>query len=77
MCVTNLSELFSLRGTVALVAGGAGAIGSALAEGLAAYGASVAVGDYNAQGAADVAGELGRSTGARTMGVRLDANDPT
>ena len=36
-------DLFGLHGRVALVAGGGGAIGSALAEGMAAAGARVAV----------------------------------
>lgn len=71
-----MNELFSMRGKVALVAGGAGAIGSALAEGLAAFGASVAVGDYNAARAAEVSERIAQATGARSMSVRVDANDP-
>ncbi len=39
----NALERFSLDGRVALIAGGGGAIGSALAEGLASAGAKVAV----------------------------------
>ena len=75
MGTDRFAELFSLRGKAALVAGGAGAIGSALAEVLAAYGAGVAIGDFNEQGAQRMAEQLAASTGARTLGVRVDVND--
>ena len=42
-----LSDLFSLEGMTALVAGGAGAIGSAVAEGYACAGATVIVHDLS------------------------------
>lgn len=42
-----LSDLFSLNGKTALVAGGAGAIGSAIAEGFARAGATVIVHDLS------------------------------
>ncbi len=42
-----LSDLFSLEGQTALVAGGAGAIGSAVAEGFARAGATVVVHDLS------------------------------
>ncbi len=44
-----LSDLFSLEGKTALVAGGAGAIGSAVAEGFARAGATVIVHDLSQQ----------------------------
>jgi gluconate 5-dehydrogenase len=68
--------LFDLRGRVAVVAGGAGAIGSALAEGLAAYGASVTVAGRNEEAAVRVAQDIAEATGACTLGLRVDANDP-
>ncbi len=43
MSVENLQKLFSLEGKVAIVTGGAGALGEAICEGLAAYGADVVV----------------------------------
>ena len=49
---------FSLDGRVALVSGGAGAIGSALAEGLAAAGARVAVCDHAAERADAAAAKI-------------------
>src|ERR1700742_3771325 len=47
-----------LDGREALVAGGAGGIGAAIAERLAAEGAEVWVGDVNVEGAEKVAGEV-------------------
>ncbi|MBC7735817.1 MAG: SDR family oxidoreductase [Candidatus Saccharibacteria bacterium] len=44
-----LSDLFSLEGKTALIAGGAGAIGSAVAEGFARAGATVIVHDLSQQ----------------------------
>jgi gluconate 5-dehydrogenase len=45
MTVDELRKLFDLTGKVAVVTGGGGALGQALARGLAAYGADVAVVD--------------------------------
>ncbi|HEX6507824.1 MAG TPA: bifunctional aldolase/short-chain dehydrogenase [Chloroflexota bacterium] len=58
-----------LAGRIALVTGGAGGIGSATVEALAAEGACVVVADLDATGAQEVAGELG-DTG---VAVRMDA----
>lgn len=48
-----------IRDTVAVVTGGASGLGAATARVLAAEGARVAVVDFNAEGAAAVAGEIG------------------
>ena len=55
---------------VALVTGGAGAIGAAVCHALAAQGRNVAVADLDGEGAALVAAELGG------LGVALDVTDP-
>jgi len=49
---------FSLNGRVAFVSGGAGAIGSAIAQALASAGARVGIGDYSADRAEAVAAKL-------------------
>jgi 2-hydroxycyclohexanecarboxyl-CoA dehydrogenase len=48
-----------LDGSKALVTGGASGIGAAIAARLAAEGAEVLIGDLNAEGAADVAAQIG------------------
>ena len=64
-------DLFSLGGRVALVSGGGGAIGSALAEGLAAAGARVAVSGRTPE-TCDAAVERVRSAGSEGLALRGD-----
>jgi 2-hydroxycyclohexanecarboxyl-CoA dehydrogenase len=59
-----------LEGRKALVTGGASGIGAAIASRLAAEGAEVVIGDVNADGAAEVAAEIGGDSTA------LDVTDP-
>lgn len=67
-------NLFDLRGEVAVVIGGTGVLGGALAEGLAAAGASVAVVGRNSErGTARVEGI--RQAGGRAQFVSADAID--
>ena len=70
------TDLFDLRGKVALVAGGTGAIGGEMAAALAAYGASVAVAGRS-QADADQAAAALPTAGGNTMGVALDVTDAT
>jgi len=58
-----------LEGRKALVTGGAGGIGTAIARRLAAEGAEVWVGDLNEEGASEVAADVGGH------GVQLDVTD--
>ena len=68
----RMSNLFDLRGDVAVVIGATGVLGGALAEGLAAAGAAVAVVGRNAErGAARV--ESIRAMGGRACFVAADA----
>jgi NAD(P)-dependent dehydrogenase (short-subunit alcohol dehydrogenase family) len=59
-----LSDLFSLEGEVAAVIGGTGALGGAMAEALAAFGAQVAVVGRNAERGAERVRRIEASGGA-------------
>ena len=59
---------------VIVVAGGAGYIGTASSVRLAAEGASVVVGDYDANAAADVVGQI-EAAGGRAVAARVDISD--
>ena len=65
------SERWRLEGRVGLIAGGAGAMGSAVARRFAAAGARVAVADYRFDAAEAVAGEL-TAAGSEALAVPLD-----
>lgn len=67
-------KLYDLTGKVALVAGGAGGIGSAIAEGLAAYGATVVVCGRTGAKAEKVAAAI-EGVGGSAWGGELDILD--
>ncbi len=64
-----------LAGTVALVTGAAGAIGSGIAEALLAAGAHVAASDLEGAALDELAAELGARYPERVAGVALDVAD--
>ncbi|HZB85292.1 MAG TPA: SDR family oxidoreductase, partial [Gaiellaceae bacterium] len=65
-----------LAGRVALVTGGASGIGRAAARRLAELGAHVVVGDLNAEGAGEVAGEIAARHGhRRSLAVEMDVTE--
>jgi NAD(P)-dependent dehydrogenase (short-subunit alcohol dehydrogenase family) len=67
-------NLYTLHDKVALVAGGAGGIGRAICEGLAAFGATVVVADINQAAADSVAAEIA-DAGGKAWGTVINALD--
>lgn len=68
-----LEETFGLAGQVAAVVGGAGRIGSALCQALAAAGAEVAMVDIDQPAAERLAEQVSRETGRRAIAIGTDA----
>ena len=68
--------MFSLEGRTALLTGGAGGLGRAMATALAEQGASVAVSDLRPEAASAIAGELAERHPAQAFtGVSMDVTD--
>jgi gluconate 5-dehydrogenase len=72
--MTSSLDLFRLDNQTAVVVGGAGGLGAAIARGLAEAGAAVAVADANAGGAKQVADGL-LAAGRRALAVAVDVAD--
>lgn len=72
----TVQELFSLAGKVALLTGGCGHLGAALARALAEAGASVVLTSRDEAKAQAAASQLPVSNGARHWGIGLDHMDP-
>ncbi|HVB34946.1 MAG TPA: glucose 1-dehydrogenase [Patescibacteria group bacterium] len=70
-----MEDLFRLDGKVALVTGGAGGIGRALALGLSQYGARVVVASRNREAIGKAAQEIQAETGNQTLAVPVDVTD--
>ncbi|GAA5415651.1 dihydroanticapsin 7-dehydrogenase [Paraliobacillus ryukyuensis] len=72
----DLKNLFSLKGEVALVTGGAGIIGSAVVEGLAYNGATVIVADIDLKRATDLANKINEQLNETTLHpIKVDITD--
>jgi NAD(P)-dependent dehydrogenase (short-subunit alcohol dehydrogenase family) len=71
----NFASLSSLKGRVALITGGAGHIGRAIAETYAELGAAVAILDRPGSGAEEVAGHLTDTHGVLTTVLAVDLAD--
>ncbi|MDD4859696.1 MAG: glucose 1-dehydrogenase [Dehalococcoidales bacterium] len=72
----RILDLFSLKGKVAVVTGGNGGIGKAIARGLAAAGADIVIAGRKQAKTADTVGELIKEFGTRVIGIEVDLKDP-
>lgn len=70
-----LAELVSLKGRNAVITGAAWGLGKAAARRLAEAGASVLIGDIDAESAAKTAAEISEATGSRVISAYSDAGD--
>ena len=69
------TSLFELKGRVALVTGGGSGLGRIFCEALAEFGADIAIGDIDEEGARKTA-ETIRKLGRRSLVVRADVTHP-
>lgn len=70
-----MADMFRLDDKTAVVIGGAGSIGGAVAQGLAQQGAKVAIASRNLQRLQDVARKIQSETGSEVMPFQVDVND--
>ena len=73
--IQEIKNLFNLHGKVAVVTGGAGALGKAVSIGLAAYGVDLVVGDLD-EAALDELSDKVREMGRKAFPVSCDVTDP-
>ena len=72
--VANYSKIFNLEGRTAIVTGGSRGIGLALAEGLAAHGADVAIVVKSTVDRAETAAQAIRAAGRRALVIKADVS---
>ncbi|SDO34989.1 SDR family NAD(P)-dependent oxidoreductase [Desulforhopalus singaporensis] len=70
-----MKDIFKLDGKIAIVTGGAGGIGEALALGLAYHGATVVVSSRNEQTIGAVAKKITEKTGNEAVAIASDVTD--
>lgn len=70
-----MKEIFKLDGRIAIVTGGAGGIGEALALGLAYHGATVVVSSRNQEAITAVAAKITKETGKEAIGIASDVTN--
>ncbi|GAB3925590.1 SDR family oxidoreductase [Larkinella terrae] len=71
----HINELFSLKGKVSLVTGGAGKYGKCIAEGLAEAGSTVIIASRNLEASEEVAAQF-RASGLDVHALQVDQGDP-
>ena len=72
-----MKDIFTLKGKVAIVTGGAGGIGESLALGLAVHGANVVVSSRNKEAIEKVAQKITAESGNQAVAVSADVTDET
>ena len=72
----NYKNIFDLSGKTAIVTGGLGILGRRFCQGLAEFGASVAIVDLDGDKAADYASELSEQFGVGAEGIACDVSSP-
>jgi len=70
-----VNDLFNLTGKKAVVIGGGGGIGRAIATGLANYGAQVVISSRNPETLRQAAAEIAQTTGKEVCCIPADASD--
>ena len=71
-----MKDIFSLEGRNAMIIGGAGGIGNAIARGFAAYGAGVAIASRSEESLKKGAAAIREATGAEALYFQVDVSDP-
>lgn len=70
-----MKDLFSLQDKVAIVTGGNGGIGKAIARGFASVGANIVIAARNEAKTAEAVLDIGNEFGTRVIGVRVDVRE--
>ncbi len=73
---TSFKALYDLSGRTAVITGGCGILGRRFADGLAEFGASVAVLDLDSQAVESAASEISARHGVRSKGYACDITQP-
>ncbi|MEM2110713.1 MAG: SDR family oxidoreductase [Candidatus Bathyarchaeia archaeon] len=72
----SVKEMFVLKGEKAIITGGGGGIGSAIAYGFAEFGVDIALLDSNAEGAKKIKKELEEKFPVKILAVQVDVANP-
>ncbi len=70
-----MEDIFRLDGKTAVVIGGAGGLGEAIALGLSQYGANLVVASRNMEALVKVATDIKSKTGGEVLAMQVDATD--